>query len=166
MTSSNKALSTNISEKQGEHLRTDLKTFHLDWQIKETYCTLYWISDLCIPRNETVPLRFQFLHSCIYEQITYCQDQSAYFWLQQNRQTDPGKIEIAHRYMNVQIWETEHYNYVLEVTRLRNFISGYTNIGFRHLYRILTGPFIFSVAFRIFWVYKRSSYKELKLLQE
>jgi hypothetical protein len=24
-------------------------------------------------------------------------------WLQQNRQTDPGKINIAHRYMNVEI---------------------------------------------------------------
>jgi hypothetical protein len=24
-------------------------------------------------------------------------------WLQQNRQADPGNIEIAHRYMNVEI---------------------------------------------------------------
>ncbi len=29
-------------------------------------------------------------------------------WLQQNRQTDPGNILIAHRYMNGGNWETEH----------------------------------------------------------
>ncbi len=40
-------------------------------------------SDLCIPRNETVKLRF-----------IYSQDRFA-------RQTDPGNIQIAHRYMNV-----------------------------------------------------------------
>jgi hypothetical protein len=33
-------------------------------------------------------------------------------WLQQNRQTDPGNICIAHRYMNVELGETEHYNSV------------------------------------------------------
>ncbi len=34
-------------------------------------------------------------------------------WLQQKRQTDPGNIQIAHRYVNVEIGGTEHYNSVL-----------------------------------------------------
>jgi hypothetical protein len=37
-------------------------------------------------------------------------------------------------------WETEHYNSVLEITRLRSFISDNTEIGTRHLYGILIGP--------------------------
>ncbi len=37
-------------------------------------------------------------------------------------------------------WETEQCNSVLEITRLRSFISGNTEIGIRHLYWILTGP--------------------------
>jgi hypothetical protein len=64
--------------------------------------TLYRKSSLCIPRNETAWPRSQCLHSCISEQFIYSQDRSAYLpaakycW-----QTDPGNIEIAHRYMNV-----------------------------------------------------------------
>jgi hypothetical protein len=40
-------------------------------------------------------------------------------------------------------WETEHYNSVLEITKItrpRILISGNTKIGTRHLYWILTGP--------------------------
>ncbi len=37
-------------------------------------------------------------------------------------------------------WETEHYNPVLNIARLRSFISWNTYIGTRHLYWILTGP--------------------------
>ncbi len=41
----------------------------------------------------------QFPHSCVCERFIYSQDRSAYF-LQQNRQTDPGNISISHRYMS------------------------------------------------------------------
>ncbi len=44
----------------------------------------------------------QFPHSCVYERFIQSQDRSTYF-LQQNRQTDPGNILIAHRRMNVEI---------------------------------------------------------------
>jgi hypothetical protein len=37
-------------------------------------------------------------------------------------------------------WEAEHYNSVLEITRLSSCISGNTYVGTRHLYWILTGP--------------------------
>jgi hypothetical protein len=40
-------------------------------------------------------------------------------WVQQNRQTDPGSQ--IHECGN---WETEYYNSVLEIKRLRNFIYG------------------------------------------
>jgi len=40
--------------------------------------TLYRISYLCIPRNETVRPHSQFLHSCICERFIYSQDRSAY----------------------------------------------------------------------------------------
>ncbi len=39
---------------------------------------LYWKSNLCIPRNETMQPRSQFLCSCICEQFIYSQDLSAY----------------------------------------------------------------------------------------
>ncbi len=60
-------------------------------------------------------------------------------WLQQNRQTDPGNIYNSpiHECEN---WETEHYNSVLEITRLRRFIFGNTSIGTRNFYWILTDP--------------------------
>ncbi len=35
--------------------------------------------------------QYQFPHLCVYERFIYSQDQSTYF-LQQNRQTDPGNI--------------------------------------------------------------------------
>ncbi len=38
------------------------------------------------------------------------------------RQNDPGNIQIAHRYMIVEIG-TEHYNLVSEITRPHSFIS-------------------------------------------
>jgi hypothetical protein len=37
-------------------------------------------------------------------------------------QTDPGNKKIAHKYLNVENWETKHYNYVLEIRS--SFISG------------------------------------------
>jgi hypothetical protein len=45
--------------------------------------------------------------------------------LQQNSQTDPGNIEISHRY-ECRNLETEHYNSVLEIRSLYSFISGNT----------------------------------------
>ncbi len=49
------------------------------------------------------------------------------------------------RFIYTQIYEcgnqaTEQYNSVLQITRLRSFISGSTLIGTRHLYWILIGP--------------------------
>jgi hypothetical protein len=37
-------------------------------------------------------------------------------------------------------WETEHYNSVLEIARLYNFISGNTEIRTRHLYWTIIDP--------------------------
>jgi hypothetical protein len=47
-------------------------------------------------------------------------------WLQQNRQTDPGNILLAQKYMNVEMRKTEHDNSVLEIMRPRSFVSGNT----------------------------------------
>ncbi len=45
-------------------------------------------------------------------------------WLQQNKQTDPGNINITHRYMNVEIGRQNSF---LEITRPCSFsISGNT----------------------------------------
>jgi hypothetical protein len=53
------------------------------------------------------------------------------FWLQQNRQTNPGNIQIAHRYINVESGRNNEAG---------QFHFQNTNIGTRHLYCILTGP--------------------------
>ncbi len=45
-------------------------------------------------------------------------------WLQQNRQTDPRNIYIAHRYMNVEIGRQNIIIFFLEITRRGSFISG------------------------------------------
>jgi hypothetical protein len=52
-------------------------------------------------------------------------------WLQQNKQTDPGNIYNCSQKLCGN-WETEHYNYVLEITRPCSFISGNSSIGTRH----------------------------------
>ncbi len=98
--------------------------------------TLYRISDLCFPRNETewprakflcicerlyIPRigwpRSQFLHSCICERFIYSQDWSAHLvaakWADQSWEYI-NRSEI-HECGNC---ETEHYNSVLEITRL------------------------------------------------
>jgi len=72
-------------------------------------------SDLCIPLNETArsPRYFQkqsynvlSLNLHIYVSVShlYIPRISLPILLQPNRQTDPGNIYIAHRYMNVGIW--------------------------------------------------------------
>jgi hypothetical protein len=79
---------------------------------------------LCIPRKGIARPQslFLHLHSCVFERFVYSQD----LYLSQ-----------IHKCRN---WETEHYNSVLEITRLHSFISGNTWMGTRHLYWILTGP--------------------------
>jgi hypothetical protein len=57
---------------------------------------------LCIPFLGIARPRPQFPHSCVCEWFIQSQDQFTYF-LQQNRQTDGGNIEITHRRMNVEI---------------------------------------------------------------
>ncbi len=70
-------------------------------------------SDFCIPRNETARPRSQFPHSCICEQFIYSHDRSTYFAAAKYWPNDPGNIEIAYRYMNVELG-----------TRPRSFMSG------------------------------------------
>jgi hypothetical protein len=63
-------------------------------------------SDLRTPRIETVRPRSQFPYSsiCVGFSSIYSHDRSTYsIFLQQNRQTDPGNIDIVHRHMNVGI---------------------------------------------------------------
>jgi hypothetical protein len=77
----------------------------------------------------------QFLHSCICERFIYSQEEADRFWEYINRSHihECGK------------WETEHYNSVLGIMRLRSFIAGNTSVRTRHLYWILNGPVICSV---------------------
>ncbi len=50
-----------------------------------------------------------------------------HIWLQQNGQTDPGNINLPQiLYNHCRNKETEHYNSVLEITRLHSVISGNT----------------------------------------
>jgi hypothetical protein len=66
--------------------------------LEKTVDTLQRRSDLCIPRNETAQLRSYFPYSCIFERFIYFHDRPNYF------AADQGNIEIAHRYINVGIW--------------------------------------------------------------
>jgi hypothetical protein len=64
--------------------------------------TLYRKSDLCIPRYETVrPAPNSYIHLSVSD--LYIFRIGLPIWLQQNRQTNPGNILIAHRYNNVVI---------------------------------------------------------------
>ncbi len=92
-------------------------------------CTVTKKSDLCIPRIETVWPRSQFLHSCICERFIFFRDGSAS--LVAAKQADQSweyiNLSQLHECGN---WETDHYNYVLEITGPRSFISGNTYIRF------------------------------------
>ncbi len=96
----------------------------------QKYSTLYWNFETYIPRNETAGPRSQFLHSCIWFIYSHHRSSAVQSWKYINR---TQILECAN-------WETKHYNSVLEITRLRSFISGNTEIGTRHLYWILIGP--------------------------
>ncbi len=65
-----------------------------------TIDTLERKSHLCIPFLGIARPQSQFPHSYVCERFIYSQDRSTYF-LQQNRQTDGGNIQIAHRHMNI-----------------------------------------------------------------
>ena len=54
------------------------------------YAALYWKSDFCIPRNETVrpPNSYIYVSVCDF----YIPRIGLPIWLQQNRKTDPGNI--------------------------------------------------------------------------
>ncbi len=66
-----------------------------------------------ISRNETARPRSQFLYSCICERFIYSHNRSSAdrSWEYINR----SKIHACGN------WETEHYNSVLEITRMRSF---------------------------------------------
>ncbi len=100
---------------------------------------LYRKSYLCLPGNETVQPCSQFLHSCICERLIYSQDPSAYLAAAQLADRSRKYINRSQIY-ECRNWETEHYNSVFEIMRLRSFITVNTSIGTRHLYWILTGP--------------------------
>ncbi len=92
------------------------------------------------------------IHVSVSDWSPYC------IWLQKNWQTDPGNIEIEN-------WEAEHYNYILEIRRLHSFISGNTYTGTRQLYWILTGPSfavrVYNVgywAYSAFWFLRKRTY--------
>ncbi len=105
---------------------------------------MYRKSDLCIPRNETVLPRSQFLHSCICERLIYSQDRSALFGCRKIGRLILGIYNHSPIYVCGN-WETEHYNSVLKITRPRSFNSADTKTGTRHLYCIFHRPFICSV---------------------
>ncbi len=80
---------------------------------------LNWKSDLYIPRNETVRPSFP-IPTFMYLWAIYIFPGS---WAYINR----SQIHEC------EIWETEQYNSVLEITRPHSFISGNTSIRTRHV---------------------------------
>ncbi len=84
---------------------------------------MYRKSNLCIPKKGVVRPQSQFLHSCVCERFIYSQDRSTY--LATEKQTDRSwkYINLSQIY-ECRNWETEQYNYVLEITRLHSLITG------------------------------------------
>jgi hypothetical protein len=68
-------------------------------------------------------LRSQCLHSCIYERMIYSQYRSAYLTAAKyaDRSWEYINCSQIHECGN---WETEHYNFVLEIMRTGSFIYG------------------------------------------
>jgi hypothetical protein len=55
-------------------------------------------------------------HLCVCERFLYSQI-GPHIFLQQNRKTDPGNINLSQIYESMN-WETDNYNSVLEITVL------------------------------------------------
>ncbi len=88
-------------------------------------------------------------NACICEGFIYFPDRSAYL-------TAAKLADRSWEYINrSQIhecgnWETDHYNFVLEIRRPHSFISGNTQIGTRHLFYIgFSLAFICCVLYRM-----------------
>ncbi len=79
----------------GQELEQSMRIFSLALQ---RYCTEYW---------ETNIIRKDIISSNFYIHISvsnfYISRIGRPIWLQQNRWTDPGKIEIAHRCINMEV---------------------------------------------------------------
>ncbi len=61
-------------------------------------------SNLWIPGKGIAGPQTQFLHSCVCKRFIYSHAGSGpHIWVQQNRQTNPGNIEISRRHMSVEI---------------------------------------------------------------
>jgi hypothetical protein len=73
---------------------------------------------VCIPRTETAWPRSQFLHSYIHVSVSdlYIPRIGLPLWLQKNCSQMDECVN----------WEKGHYNFGLEITRPRSFISGNT----------------------------------------
>ncbi len=100
---------------------------------------LYPKSNLCIPGKGIARPQSQFLHLCVCERFMNSQDWSTYLITAKYVDRSCEYINLSQIY-ECRNWDTEHYNSVLEITRLHSFISVNTKMGTSHLYWILTGP--------------------------
>jgi hypothetical protein len=87
--------------------------------------SLYWNSDLWIPRNKTARPHSQFLHSCIFEQFIYTPG-SVYLFGCSKIGRPILQIYKSLTDQECENWKTEHYYSVLEITRPHSSISGNT----------------------------------------
>ncbi len=106
------------------------------------------------PEKELCSLSPNFLHSCVREQFIHSQDWSTYLAAAKYRPI----LEIYKSFTDIiecRNWETEHYNSVLEKTRLHSFISGKTKweldvyTGFSRALHLHCGPLLSSSL----WIY-------------
>ncbi len=77
--------------------------------------TLQGKSHLCIPFLGIARPQSQFPHSCVCEWFIYSQDQSTYFPAAEQLDRSWKYINLSQIY-ECRNWETEHFNYVLEIT--------------------------------------------------
>jgi hypothetical protein len=86
-----------------------------------THCPenrIYLFPEKGIARPQSI-----FLHSCVCERFIDSQDRSTYLAAAKYVDQSWEYINLSQIY-ECRNWETEHYNYVLEIMRLHSFISG------------------------------------------
>ncbi len=89
------------------------------------YVTLQRKSHLCIPFLGIARLQSQFPHSCVCERFRfiYSQDRSTYFPAALTGRLNWKYLNLSQIY-ECRNWETEHYNSVLEISRLHSSFLG------------------------------------------